>query len=60
MRNTPGVGLGLSLVAAIAKLHGFRLIVSPGPGGQVEIVCPDATATRKEETPVCRAESRFL
>jgi signal transduction histidine kinase len=32
MRNTPGVGLGLSLVAAIAKLHGFRLIVSPGPG----------------------------
>src|SRR6201993_3744665 len=28
MRNTPGVGLGLSLVAAIAKLHGFRLIVS--------------------------------
>jgi signal transduction histidine kinase len=33
MRNTPGVGLGLSLVAAIAKLHGFGLIVSPAPGG---------------------------
>jgi signal transduction histidine kinase len=60
MRNTPGVGLGLSLVAAIAKLHGFRLIVSPGPGGRVEIVCPDETATRKEETLACRAESRFL
>jgi signal transduction histidine kinase len=54
MRNTPGVGLGLSLVAAIAKLHGFRLIVSPGPGGRVEIVCPDDTTIRKEETPACR------
>jgi signal transduction histidine kinase len=47
MRNTPGVGLGLSLVAAIAKLHGFRLIVSSGPGGRVEIVCPDETASRR-------------
>jgi signal transduction histidine kinase len=41
MRNTPGVGLGLNLVSAIAKLHGFRLVIHPGPGGQVEIVCPD-------------------
>lgn len=41
MRNTPGVGLGLSLVAAIVKLHGFRLVVHPGPGGSIEIVCPD-------------------
>lgn len=41
MRNTPGVGLGLSLVAAIIKLHGFRLVVHPGPGGRIEIVCPD-------------------
>src|SRR5580704_8508779 len=40
MRNTPGVGLGLSLVAAIAKLHGFRLIVSTGTGGRGEIICP--------------------
>jgi signal transduction histidine kinase len=40
MRNTPGVGLGLSLVAAIVKLHGFRLAISPGPGCRVEIVCP--------------------
>jgi signal transduction histidine kinase len=41
IRNTAGVGLGLSLVAAIVKLHGFRLIINPGPGGRLEIVCPD-------------------
>jgi signal transduction histidine kinase len=41
IRNTPGVGLGLNLVSAIAKLHGFRLVIHPGPGGRVEIVCPD-------------------
>jgi signal transduction histidine kinase len=41
VRNTAGVGLGLSLVAAIAKLHGFQLAIHPGPGGCVEIVCPD-------------------
>jgi signal transduction histidine kinase len=41
IRNTPGVGLGLSLVAAIVKLHGFRLVLHPGPGGRIEIICPD-------------------
>ena len=41
IRNTPGVGLGLNLVSAVVKLHGFRLIIHPGPGGRVEIVCPD-------------------
>lgn len=41
MRNTAGVGLGLSLVAAIVKLHGFRLIINPGPGGRLEIRCAD-------------------
>ena len=39
MRNTPGVGLGLNLVAAIVKLHGFQLVIHPGPGGRVEIIC---------------------
>jgi len=44
-RNKPGVGLGLNLVAAIVKLHGFRLAILPGPGCRVEIICPDqATA----------------
>lgn len=34
-RSEPGVGLGLSLVAAVAEAHGGRLEVSEGPG-QVE------------------------
>jgi signal transduction histidine kinase len=41
IRNTPGVGLGLNLVAAIVKLHGFRLAIRTGPGGQLAIICPD-------------------
>ncbi|MDB5578700.1 MAG: two-component sensor histidine kinase [Bradyrhizobium sp.] len=41
IRNTPGVGLGLNLVAAIVKLHGFRLAIHSGQGGRLEIVCPD-------------------
>jgi Signal transduction histidine kinase len=41
IRNTPGVGLGLNLVAAIVKLHGFSLAIHPGPGGRMEIICPD-------------------
>jgi len=41
IRNTPGVGLGLNLVAAIVKLHGFRLTIHSGLGCRVEIVCPD-------------------
>jgi signal transduction histidine kinase len=41
IRNTPGVGLGLSLVAAIVKLHGFRLAIHSGTGGRLEIICPD-------------------
>jgi signal transduction histidine kinase len=44
IRNTPGVGLGLSLVAAIVKLHGFRLAIHAGPGGKLAIICPDQTA----------------
>jgi signal transduction histidine kinase len=38
--NTSGLGLGLNLVAAIARLHGFRLTIVPGPGCVVEIGCP--------------------
>ncbi len=41
-RGTKGLGLGLSLVAAIVKLHGFQLAITPGPGCKIEIVCPPA------------------
>ena len=40
VRHTPGVGLGLNLVAAIAKLHGFRFSIAPGPGCVTEIAGP--------------------
>ena len=46
MRNTPGVGLGLSLVAAIVKLHGFRLIIGPAPGGRIEILAWTGKASK--------------
>jgi signal transduction histidine kinase len=39
-RNTFGVGLGLNLVAAIVKFHGFRLSLTTGPGCIAEIACP--------------------
>jgi signal transduction histidine kinase len=39
-RNTEGLGLGLSLVAAIVKLHGFRFTIGAGPGCTAEIACP--------------------
>jgi PAS domain S-box-containing protein len=39
-RNTKGLGLGLSMVAAIIKLHSFRFSISAGPGCTVEIACP--------------------
>ncbi|MFZ2082149.1 MAG: ATP-binding protein, partial [Xanthobacteraceae bacterium] len=37
-RRDPGLGLGLSLVSAIAKLHGFSLKISSGPGCVAELV----------------------
>jgi signal transduction histidine kinase len=41
-RHAAGVGLGLNLVAAIVKLHGFRLAIADGPGCQIEISCSAA------------------
>jgi signal transduction histidine kinase len=42
-RQTEGLGLGLSLVTAIVKLHEFRLSFGDGPGCIAEIACPRAT-----------------
>jgi signal transduction histidine kinase len=42
VRHTSGLGLGLNLVAAIVKLHGFRFTIAPGSGCVVEIGCPTA------------------
>ena len=39
-RQTKGAGLGLSLVAAIVKLHGFRFTIGDSPGCIAEITCP--------------------
>jgi signal transduction histidine kinase len=39
-RRTEGLGLGLSLVAAIVNLHGFRFTIAGSPGCTAEIVCP--------------------
>jgi signal transduction histidine kinase len=39
-RGTGGLGLGLSLVAAIVKLHSFRFSIAAGPGCTAEIACP--------------------
>ena len=42
VRHTSGLGLGLNLVAAIVKLHGFRFTIRSGSGCVVEIACPYA------------------
>jgi len=44
-RNMPGMGLGLSLVAAISRLHGFRVQVADSlEGCTIEMICNPAAA----------------
>lgn len=46
-RSTPGNGLGLSLVAAAAKLHGARLeLAERQPGLSVRLIFPPAAASQ--------------
>ncbi len=41
--NTPGHGLGLSLVTAVADLHGFKLTIDDAsPGARVKLICAKA------------------
>jgi PAS domain S-box-containing protein len=47
-RNIKGLGLGLSMVAAIIKLHGFRFSISAGTGCTVEIACPNVDRSHTE------------
>ena len=48
-RNTPGTGLGLALVAAVARLHDGRLELRDGPGGRGLTVVLDLSATGKAQ-----------
>jgi signal transduction histidine kinase len=43
-RCDPGLGLGLSVVSAIAKLHGFNFTISSGPGCVAELAGQSAIA----------------
>jgi signal transduction histidine kinase len=47
LRGVRGLGLGLNLVAAIVKLHEFRLTIFPGAGCVIEIASPDRAADWK-------------
>lgn len=52
-RHTPGSGLGLSLVAAVAKLHGLNLAIEDGnPGCQIRLwrTRPDQAGAGSSET----------
>jgi len=52
-RGTPGVGLGLSLVAAVAKLHGGALVLAdnhPGLRAQM-LIEPNAERPWRQDTP---------
>jgi signal transduction histidine kinase len=66
-RHTPGSGLGLSLVAAVARLHGLRFLIEDAkPGCRVTLSRDDAHTTRRPRQlrsasfpPPSAAEGRF-
>jgi signal transduction histidine kinase len=58
-RGTPGVGLGLSLVQAVAKLHGSALILSDRePGLRVVMQVPLTEAPAAAEGPASAQDTR--
>jgi signal transduction histidine kinase len=57
-RGTPGVGLGLSLVDAVAKLHGSTLeLQDQAPGLRVVLALPADAAVGAPPRPAASAES---
>lgn len=58
-RSTPGSGLGLALVAAVAKLHGAEIrMADAAPGLEARIVFPPGTATLGiDNVPATRASA---
>ena len=57
-RQAQGVGLGLSLVAAIVKLHGFSLHIGSGPGCRIEIAAPEGLTPLRAAGPMPSPHSR--
>jgi signal transduction histidine kinase len=57
-KHTSGLGLGLNLVVAIVKLHGFRFTIVPGPGCVAEIGCPYVPKCRERQEPAKCARCR--
>jgi signal transduction histidine kinase len=50
-RNAPGCGLGLSLVAAVAKLHGLDFVIEDAnPGCRVSLWYADAAGIAADRT----------
>src|ERR1700686_3489179 len=49
VRHTSGLGLGLNLVVAIVRVHGFRFTIVPGPGCVVEIAFPYAPTCGEQQ-----------
>lgn len=50
-RNTPGNGLGLSLVAAVARLHDARLVLDDAnPGLKISLILPPQAAVKRIES----------
>jgi signal transduction histidine kinase len=47
-RQVPGHGLGLNLVAAIARLHNFQLVIEDGPGCTLALLCTGTRSTGAE------------